>query len=77
MLHVADAARHHKTALFVTVNSNFVLAVPKVANVIDCPRVAFGTGKHLCMVSAHGITALIGSEKSITITLFFAIWPRK
>ena len=60
MLHIADAARQHKAVLICTVDSDVVVLAVYVFQKLQMSLTAlwmvFGTGKHLCMVTAHDIS---------------------
>ena len=77
MLHVADAAKEYTSVTIWTVDSDVVILAVYVFAQLRASLtrlwVAFGTGKNYRMISAHGIYAALGEEKSLALPMFHAL----
>ena len=76
MVHVAHAANTYNNILIRIVDSDVVvLAVYAFAQLTSSPNelwVAFGTGKHYRLITAHKICAAIGLDKCLALPMFHA-----
>ena len=76
MPHVADAAKEYTSVTIRTVDSDVVILAVYVFAQLRASLtrlwVAFGIGKNYRMISAHGIYAALGEEKSLALPMFHA-----